>query len=148
MRTAAAVPYLADVNVLVALLHERHAKTAQTVAWLEGQEQSGIVALCRVVQMGVLRVLTNPAWLKDEVLTAAAVWQGWDRLLSDERFTRVDEPAGLEREWRTLTGPFAAGRCAETDTYLAAFARAGGYRLLTFDQGFARLKSVDALVLQ
>ena len=142
------MPLLADVNFLVALFHARHAKTAKAVAWLEGQEEARAIAVCRVVQMGVLRVLTNPAWLGDEVLTAEAVWRAWDSLLADERFVQVEEPARLEPEWRLLTAPFPAGRCAETDTYLAAFARAGGYRVLTFDRGFGRLDGVDALVLE
>jgi hypothetical protein len=142
------MPYLADVNFLVALLHARHAKSAKAVAWLQDQEQPGIVALCRVAQMGVLRVLTNPAWLKDEALPAGAVWQAWDHLLTDERFVQVEEPARLEREWRSATASFPRGRCAETDTYLAAFARAGGYRLLTFDRGFRHLEGTDSVVLE
>lgn len=141
------MPHLADVNFLVALFHARHTKTAKAVAWLESQEEPGVIVLCRVVQMGVLRVLTNPAWLEEEALSASTVWQAWDDALEDERFSWVDEPAGLEAEWRSLTGAFPAGRCAETDTYLAAFARAGGYRLLTFDRGFRDLEGVDSLVL-
>lgn len=141
------MPFLADVNFLVALLHARHAKSAQAVAWLDDQRETGTIALCRVAQMGVLRVLTNPAWLGDEALAAASVWRAWDGVLADHRFARVEEPARLETEWRALTEAFPAGRCAETDTYLAAFARAGGYRVLTFDQGFGRLAGVDAVVL-
>jgi toxin-antitoxin system PIN domain toxin len=139
--------YLADVNFLVALLHARHAFSAAAVAWLDRQEEPAGILLCRVAQMGVLRILTNPAWLKEDVQPAAAVWQAWDLLLTDDRFARVDEPPRLEAEWRRLTGDFPAGRCAETDTYLAAVARAGGFRLLTFDQGFRRFENLDALIL-
>jgi predicted nucleic acid-binding protein len=41
-----------------------------------------------------------------------------------------------------VTRDFAAGRNAGTDTYLAAFARAGGYRLLTFDRGFHQFEGL------
>lgn len=80
-------------------------------------------------------------------LPARAVWDAWDLLLTDDRFAAVDEPPGLERQWRSLTEDLAAGRCAETDTYLAAFALAGGCRVLTFDRGLRSFEGVDALVL-
>jgi|ERR1700688_1133966 len=135
--------YLADVNFLIALLHARHALSDRAVSWLGRQEQAGSILLCRVAQMGVLRILTNPVWLKDDVLPATAVWDAWDLLLTDDRFISVQEPAGIEAEWRLVTRDFVAGRNAGTDTYLAAFARAGGYRLLTFDRGFRQLEGLD-----
>jgi len=135
--------YLADVSFLIALLHARHALSDRAVAWLGRQEQAGSILLCRVAQMGVLRILTNPTWLKDDVLPATAVWDAWDLLLTDDRFTSIQEPPGLESEWRLVTRDLAVGRNAGTDTYLAAFARAGGYRLLTFDRGFRHLEGLD-----
>lgn len=140
--------YLADVNFLVALLHARHAAAERAAAWLDGQDEPRSILLCRVAQMGVLRILTNPAWLKEEVLPAQAVWDAWDLMLTDDRFARVNEPPGLEAEWRRLTEQLPAGRCAETDTYLAAYACAGGYRLLTFDGGFRRFEGLEALILE
>jgi toxin-antitoxin system PIN domain toxin len=135
--------YLADVNFLIALLHARHSLSERAVAWLGRQEQAGSILLCRVAQMGVLRILTNPTWLKGEVLSAAAAWDAWNLLLTDHRFTSIQEPAGIESEWRLLTQDFAAGRHAGTDTYLAAFARAGGYSLLTFDRGFHQFEGLE-----
>lgn len=135
--------YLADSNFLIALLHARHAHSERAVAWLASHDEPGSVSLCRVAQMAVLRVLTNAAWLKEDVLPASAVWDAWDLLLTDDRFAQVQEPALLERHWRFLTGTFPAGRCAETDTYLAAFASAGGYRLLTFDRSFRQVDGLD-----
>ena len=139
--------YLADTNFLIALLHARHAHSERAVAWLASHEESGSLLLCRVAQMGALRILTNPAWLKEDVLPAAAIWDALDLLLSDSRFSQVQEPARLEEEWRLLTQPFAVGRCAETDSYFAAFARAGGYRLLTFDRGFRQFEGLDVEIL-
>jgi uncharacterized protein len=139
--------YLVDTNFLIALLHARHALSERAVAWLDAHEETSSVLLCRVAQMGALRVLTNPAWLREDVLPAAAVWVAWDLLLTDSRFSQVQEPARLEKEWRLLTRTFAAGHCAETDAYFAAFARAGGYRLLTFDKGFRAFAGLDAEIL-
>ncbi len=139
--------YLADANFLIALLHARHSFSSRAVAWLGSQEEPGNVLMCRAAQLGVLRILTNPAWLKEDVLPAAAIWDAWDVLLADNRFAFVQEPARLEAEWRHLTRAFPAGRCVETDCYLAAFARAGGYRLLTFDRGFRQFAGLEAEIL-
>ncbi len=134
---------LADVNFLVALLHARHAQSRRAAAWLERHDEEGSVALCRVAQMGALRVLTNRAWLADEVQSAAEVWRVWDMLGGDERFFFAAEPARLEIEWRRLTSGWPRGRLAETDAYLAAFASAGGLRLLSFDKGLRRFPGVE-----
>lgn len=128
--------YLADVNFLVALLHSRHVHASRAAAWLESLGAADRVGICRVAQLGVLRVLTNRTWLAEDVLRAGEVWAAWDLLLADDRFLFLPEPANLESEWRRLTAAFRKGRMAETDAYLAAFARAGGLRILTFDRGF------------
>jgi hypothetical protein len=100
-----------------------------------------------MAQMGALRVLTNVRWRKSEVWSAAEVWDAWDLMLTDDRFARVEEPPRIEAEWRRLTPALASGRCADTDAYLAAFARAGGYRLLTFDRGFEQFEGLDVEIL-
>ena len=139
--------YLADVNFAIALFHARHAHNRAAISWLAKQGPDVSILLCRVVQMGLLRILTNSSWLKEDVLTAAAVWKAWDELLTDSRFAEVEEPPGLENAWRLLTKPLPAGKSAETDTYLAAFALAGDYRLVTFDRDFAAFAGVDAEIL-
>jgi len=138
--------FLADVNVLVALLHARHAASERTIAWLEREAAPREVLICRVAQMGVLRILTNPAWMKEDALPAAEVWQGLDLLLTDDRFARAPEPPRFEVEWRRLTQSLPAGRCAGTDFYFAAFARAGGHRLLTLDRDFLDFEQLDVLI--
>lgn len=139
--------FLADVNFLVALLHAGHAHAPTALSWLERHDGRRSILICRVAQMGMLRVLTNPRWLKADVQPAGRVWEAWDGLLDDDRFARVEEPAQLEATWRELTGGFPLGRCAETDTYLAAFARAGGHRLLTFDRGFGEFPGLEVELL-
>jgi hypothetical protein len=138
---------LADVNVLFALLYAGHAHTSQATAWLEREAEESRILLCRVVQMGVLRLLTNARVMQDEVLSPREAWAVWDSLWTDPRFTRVDEPPRLEGAWRALARDLPRGRCAETDVYLAAFALAGGHRLVTFDRGFRRYTDLDCLVL-
>ncbi|MSQ51261.1 MAG: PIN domain-containing protein [Betaproteobacteria bacterium] len=138
---------LVDVNVLVALMHARHVHSAAAVRWLAGLNDRGAIAICRVSQMGVLRILTNPSAMKDEVMSAADFWVGWDKLIIDERFTLVGEPAGLQDAWRTLAAAVPKGKSAETDCYLAAFAIAGGHSLISFDRGLRRFGGVELNVL-
>ena len=75
--------------------------------------------------------------MKEDVLSAAEFWEGWERLISDERFASVTEPPTFEDGWRDLTRTLPKGQCAGTDTYFAALARAGGWTLVSFDRGFA-----------
>ena len=130
--------FLADINFLVALLHEGHQHSSRASAWLERQQESGAVGLCRVAQMGVLRVLTNRSWLKSEVRTAAEVWGAWDMLFTDERFVFLMEPDQIGSRWRKLTERLTRGKMVDTDSYLAAFALTTTRDLLTFDEGLQR----------
>ncbi|NUN97307.1 MAG: PIN domain-containing protein [Candidatus Omnitrophica bacterium] len=135
-----------DVNVLVALLHARHHHSGEAIQWLERQA-AGSVLICRVAQMGALRLLTQVAMMKEDVLSAAEFWEGWEQIMADERFAFTDEPEGFERVWRELTRPLPKGRCVETDAYFAAFARSGGWTLVTFDRGFERFSRTRSLIL-
>ena len=138
---------LVDVNVLVALLHARHAQSSLAVAWLESQDQARAIAICRVSQMGALRILTHPSIMKDDVKTAAEFWGGWTKLAEDDRFSQVAEPPDLESAWRTVTAPLRRGHVAGTDAYLAAFAIAGKHRIVSFDRGMKRFAGVEAEIL-
>jgi predicted nucleic acid-binding protein len=70
--------WVLDVSVVLALMHERHRHAANAAAWLGGREGEGTCQLCRVVQMGALRLLTHPAVMQEDVLSAADSWEGWD----------------------------------------------------------------------
>ena len=138
---------LIDVNVLVALMHERHRHSRNAVAWLGEATERRAIVICRVVQMGTLRILTNGTIMKEDALTATEFWKGWDRVVADDRFGRVAEPSTFEVAWRSLTSALPRGSTAETDAYLAAFAIAGSHRLTTFDVGFRRFPEVDLEIL-
>lgn len=134
---------LVDVNVLVALMHARHVHSAPAVRWLASLEEPGAVAICRVAQMGALRILTNSSAMKDDVKSASEFWDGWQRLMADERFSLLGEPNGLQNVWRVLTAALPRGKPAETDCYLAAFAMAGKHCLVSFDRGLRRFAGLD-----
>ena len=134
---------LVDVNVLVALMHARHVHSTRAVRWLAGHDEPGTIAVCRVSQMGALRILTHPSAMRDEVKSTSEFWDGWERMMEDDRFALVGEPAGLETAWRALTAALPRGRPAETDCYLAAFAVAGKRTLVSFDRGLRRFAGLD-----
>jgi predicted nucleic acid-binding protein len=71
-------------------------------------------------------------------LTGAESWRVADGLLERENIRFVKEPDGLERNWRDLTLKGRISPNLWTDAYLAAFARATGFTLVTFDRGFSK----------
>jgi len=60
----------------------------------------------------------------------------------------VDEPAGLDARLKQLARGAKAARDFWTDAYLAAFARCGGLRLVSFDAGFIRHEDLACLLLE
>ena len=139
---------LVDVNVLIALLYEGHAHNEAAIAWLDGTAAPGTVAICRVAQMGALRIMTNRAVLRDDAVTPREFWRGWDRMTDDNRFAFVAEPSTLESVWRDVIGGLPAGTIADTDVFLAAFARAGDHTLVTFDRGFRKFRALKLELLE
>lgn len=139
---------LVDVNLLLAILHERHIFSARALAWLDEKEGVASVRICRVVQMGVLRILTRHSIMKEDVLAPKEFWSGWSTLMTDSRFAMQPESSGLESTWHELTCGLPKGQCAETDAYLAAFAQSTGLSVATFDKGFQRYPGLDLELLK
>ena len=139
--------WLVDVNFLVALLHSRHRHCGKAIAWLEQREGEESVAICRVAQMGALRLLTRRAVMGEDTLSAAKFWVGWGRMMSDVRFSIVGEPSFLEAERRRITSLHPRGQCAETDAYFAAFGLSGGFTVVTFDHTFRRFEEIELEIL-
>ena len=127
---------LPDVNVWLALASRRHAHASRAARWMDNL--SGKACFCRVTQAALLRLLTNPAVMGAEVLGASRAWSVCDEIRSDSRVEFVREPAGLESEWRGLTGGGRTSPTNWTDSYLLAFARAGYLQFVTFDSALAR----------
>lgn len=116
MRALAA---LCDVNVLLALVTDRHAQHAGAMRWFNGVA-AGDAVVCRTVQMSLLRLLNNLAVMREEVLDAAF-----------EKYTngRLFSP----RLW--------------TDAYLAAYALVGGLTLMMFDRGFRAFPGLQSQII-
>jgi toxin-antitoxin system PIN domain toxin len=139
------MPALLDINVLLALADGQHADHSKAREWLETISADRQIALCRIVQMGFLRLLNNPSVMGPAVRTGSAAWAIWDKILSDDRFFWVDEPTGFEEAFRRLTKSFASSPKRWPDAYLAAFADAASLELVTFDSGFRSFKGFRLL---
>ena len=142
------MPTLCDVNVLLALVTDRHAHHAAAVRWFEPLS-AGDAVVCRVAQMGLLRLLNNPAVMREEALDASACWDIWLRMAEDDRIHfAVGEPPDLD----TCLEYFVRGRAFAprlwTDAYLAAFAFAVGWTLVTFDRGFQGFQGLSCDLLE
>jgi toxin-antitoxin system PIN domain toxin len=137
--------YFPDVNVWVALAVGEHSNARQAQDWADEASLDWLV-LSRITQMSLLRLLTNPHVLGRDAMSGMEAWHVFDELLKRPNIRFVKEPDGVEEIWRTLT-PGAVSSNAWTDAYLAAFARASGFTLVTFDRGFSRYRNIPVRIL-
>ena len=134
-----------DINVWVALAHTAHVHHEIARDWFNDLPVGVRFSFCRFTQLGLLRLLTAEAVMADEVLSQSEAWMVYDRWLEDPRVAFVEEPQALERRFRALTRSRRAAPKAWADAYLAAFADAAQFTLVTFDRGFRG--KVGALML-
>jgi uncharacterized protein len=137
---------LPDVNVWIALAIAEHIHHAPAQEWLD--TSGGQVAFCRITQMGLLRILTNRHALGSDTLSPSLAWGAFDAFLRNTRISQIEEPPGLDRHWRAATLHEKLGSNWWTDTYLAAFAAAASFTLVTFDAQLAARKNVRTLLLR
>ena len=136
---------LTDVNVWLALVAERHQHHVVAREWFSSLDEEEAV-FCRITQMGLLRLLTNPAVMGEDVLTTSEARDRYRLLRRDWRITFAGEPLGLEPIWLDLMTSTPAAR-SWTDAYLAAFAIGHGYQLVSFDRGFRRWRQLRFTLL-
>jgi uncharacterized protein len=123
---------LVDVGVWLAAIWGRHVHYPVASEWFN--RQPGDLLFCRVTQMSLLRLLSNPAIMKDDAVDRSQAWRLFDQLWSDERVLWADEPDGLDAVWRVVSARHDKSHKLWTDDYLAAFAQAGGLTLVTLDR--------------
>jgi len=138
--------FLPDVNLWLALAFESHVHHAVAKNWFEGLSSEGC-SFCRLTQQGFLRLATNPKAFGAEAVTLPDAWRMYDAFLGDPRVSFSGEPAGVEPHWRSYTQSQSFSPKVWNDAFLAAFARAAGYELITFDKGFARYTNVTCTIL-
>ena len=136
-----------DVNFLLAFAVDTHTHHKDVLLWLN-TKTSGEVVVCRVAQIGFLRLLNTPAVMKEGVLDTDACWAAWVRLLNDGHFSfDTTEPQALDAKFSQFTNNKKYSPRLWTDAYLAAFACANDHTLITFDRGFTRFEGLKHEIL-
>ncbi|MEA2559597.1 MAG: uncharacterized protein QOH06_1101 [Acidobacteriota bacterium] len=141
---------LCDSNVWLALALSKHVHHSAARKWFETVEEPGAVLWCRATQQAFLRLLTNASVLRpygNLPLTNREAWSAYQVFFTDDRITFQEEPAGLEPLWKELAVRDTASPKLWMDAYLAAFAKAGCFRMVTTDAAFAQFRGLDLLVL-
>jgi toxin-antitoxin system PIN domain toxin len=142
---------LCDSNVWLALSLSKHTFHIATREWLETIDEPASVFFCRATQQSLLRLLTNASVLGaygNVPLTNREAWSAYAAFLADDRIAlRADEPVGLESSWKEFAVRGTASPKLWMDAYLAAFALAGGYSMVTTDAAFRQFRGLDLLVL-
>lgn len=139
---------LVDVCVWTAALWEKHTHHVVAKRWLDGRDDEELI-FCRVTEMAVLRLLSNPAVMRDDVVSRRHAWNIVVELQQDPRVRFLQEPAGLAPLWIAFSKRDDSSHQLWTDDYLAAFAQAAHADLVTLDRSMrARYPSVDVITLQ
>ena len=125
-----------DINVWLALTYEGHVHHVTARDWFDTIDADLRLYFCRFTQLGLLRLLSAEAIMRDEVMNQQEAWRAYDRWLQDERVEFMDEPLGLEHRFRTTTRLRHPAPKDWADSYLAAFAAASQLTVVTFDRAF------------
>jgi uncharacterized protein len=138
---------LVDLNIWLALVARHHQHHGAARRWYDDL-QRGEAGFCRLVQLGLIRLLANRTIMGDHVQTPRQGWNIVTELLLDERVEFVFEPKGMDQALpRFLNSRAPAGKQVN-DAYLAAFASAAGWRLVTMDSRFREFRGVDVELLR
>lgn len=128
--------HLLDVNVVLAASVELHVHHSSATSFVNEVQRPSTLVFCRMTEVACLRLLTQriaPGFeplSNDESIAVYATWR------HDDRVWLAEEPSGLAEWWPGMARRDTPSTKLWADAYLAAFAIAGGYRLVTFDSGF------------
>jgi toxin-antitoxin system PIN domain toxin len=141
--------YFPDVNVWLALAYEGQQHHESATAWF-AKLNGETVYFCRFTQLGLLRLLTHPSVMREDVRNQTEAWETYDSFLQDERVSfRIEaDPEPVESALRKLTSNNRSPSQQWPDAYLAAFARAAGLTLVTFDRGLRQMASGNTVLLR
>lgn len=139
--------HLPDINFWLALVFQSHHHHASAKVWMQAAPRQSC-CLCRVTQMGFLRWATNRKVFQADTLTMPDAWRAYDELLADHRVAFAEEPDDIEAIWRDLTRLKTYSTNVWSDAYLAAFAQAADFAVVTFDRGFIQFPDLKVTILE
>jgi uncharacterized protein len=137
---------LPDINVWVALHHQKHLHHRSALEWFNGLEQTTTLIFCRQSQLGLFRLLSTTAVMGDEVSTQQQCWAIYEQWIRGGRAVMQLEPPDIDAAFRARSRAAQSAPKIWTDAYLAAFAESAGLTLVTFDKALAA-KTKGALLL-
>ena len=137
---------LPDINVWLALAFASHTHHSFAKIWFDSVPSENCF-FCRMTQQGFLRLATNPRVMREHAVTLSGAWRLYDAFLRDPRVSFADEPLGVDPIWRGYTQSETFTPKVWNDAFLAAFAQAASYELVTFDKGFTRYTHVKCTIL-
>lgn len=141
---------LADSNIWLALTLAKHSFHVVVRDWFAGLKPREVVCFCRSTQQSFLRLLTTREVIEPYAvppLTNEEAWSTYEKFQANKRVSFAVEPTNLEVHWKSLAAQTQAPPKLWNDAYLAAFALAGGHRLVTLDKGFKQFAELDLLLL-
>ena len=141
--------HLCDSNVILALAVEQHIHHASAATWFAALTEADTALFCRATRISFLRLLTQKIAPDFVPLTNSAAWAALDQLMADDAMGFASEPHELDFVWRQLAESDVSSPKLWMDAYLAAFAIAGGLRMVTLDKDFLNFEShgLDLLLL-
>ena len=123
-----------DINVWLAMAFTAHAHHLSAKKWFDSLSEEEELIFCRFTQLGLLRLLTQPAIMGNRVKTQPQAWQIYDTFVMDGNARLMQEPRLLDRSFRRFASFDSASPQSWADSYLAAFAEETGAILVTFDK--------------
>jgi toxin-antitoxin system PIN domain toxin len=141
---------LADSNYWLALALSKHSFHADARRWLARKGGGEKIAYCRLTQLTFLRLITTSAVTlpyDSAPMTNEKAWSMYEAFAGHKRITFIDEPPKIVTHWARLAATVTASPKLWMDSYLAAFAIAGGYRLLTADAAFRQFNELKLVML-
>jgi toxin-antitoxin system PIN domain toxin len=126
-----------DVNVWLALNYEKHVHNASAVRWYKTLDPAVVFVFCRHTQLGLFRLLSSQAVLKEDTLDQNQCWSVFDRWIDSDAVLLAQEPPNLDSALRARTSASLAAPKMWADDYLAAFAEVANLTLVTFDRALA-----------
>ena len=128
--------FLPDVNVWLALSDEGHMHNPGAWYWKSYLSADAKLIFCRHTQIGLLRLLTNPAVMGRAVVTLNKAWHVYGLWLEDPAVEFYPEPRTIDTEFRRATQPFSSKNASKWigDCWLLAFAQSMQASLITYDR--------------
>jgi len=130
---------LFDTSVWLAAMFEQHPFHSIARQPLQQATPQQPAVFCRATQQSVLRLLSTAGIAKtygQTPLTNRGALMAVDALQALPQVAWRDESPGVFSQWRTLAALDSASPKVWMNAYLAAFAIAGGLRLVTLDRDF------------